>query len=192
MCEVILLRGGDRRTIQFNSVQSLDWLGLRGVHVECVNRDSLPAFSVRGHHEQVLHRQRYHRLFGVVHPAFLCRPRNTSPTLQYALKDGSGELSWRVTCPNHASFRLLTIVWIDFCWPTRKLILFCTQRDWQTDIIGAQRHRQVYTETLRDRDDNYDNEYKIWLTLIVSDVISSMIGKDTCILRFTNVLRFSR
>ena len=62
----------------------------------------------------------------------------------------------------------------------------------QTDIIGAQRHRRVYTETLRDRDDNYEKKYKIWLTLILSDLVSNIVGKDTRILRFTNILQFSR
>ena len=47
-------------------------------------------------------------LFDVVHPAFPLLT-TASPTLQDALKDGLGErLSWRVTCPNHASFRLST------------------------------------------------------------------------------------
>ena len=36
-------------------------------------------------------------------------------------------LSWRVTCPNHASFRLLTIARKGSCGPTRELILYRTQ-----------------------------------------------------------------
>ena len=36
-------------------------------------------------------------------------------------------LSWLVTCPNHISFRLLTVARRTSCEPPRKLILLCTQ-----------------------------------------------------------------
>ena len=36
-------------------------------------------------------------------------------------------LSWRVTCPNHASFRLMTVTSRGSCGPTKKLILLRTQ-----------------------------------------------------------------
>ena len=36
-------------------------------------------------------------------------------------------LSLRLTCPNHASFRLWTVAWRGSCGPTRKLILLPTQ-----------------------------------------------------------------
>ena len=36
-------------------------------------------------------------------------------------------LSWRVTCPNHASFRLLTVARRGFYGPTRTLISLRTQ-----------------------------------------------------------------
>ena len=36
-------------------------------------------------------------------------------------------LSWRVTCQNHVSFRLLAVAGGDFCEPSRKLILLHIQ-----------------------------------------------------------------
>ena len=64
----------------------------------------MPVFSPGGPCEQFWHEQG-RPLF--VHPAFLL-PTTASPTLQGVPKDGFGEaVVWRVTCPNHASFRLL-------------------------------------------------------------------------------------
>ena len=47
-------------------------------------------------------------LFDVIHPAFPL-PTTALPTLQGFLKDVLDRLSWHVTCPNHASFCLLTV-----------------------------------------------------------------------------------
>ena len=78
------------------------------------------------HCEQLWHGQRC-PLFDLVHPAFPL-PTTASPTLQHALKDVLKMLSWRVTCPNHASFPLLTVARRGSRVPTRQLILFRTSR----------------------------------------------------------------
>ena len=96
-------RGQTSNSIQFSSVP---WLvGFPKVHEKRFNRDSLPAFFLC---EDIMSRSCIGRdaigslVLSIQH--FLCRPRNTSPTLQFALKDGFGELSWRVTCPNMRVF----------------------------------------------------------------------------------------
>ena len=119
-----------------------DWVV---AHEERFSRDRLPVFSAGGPHEQSRHGLGC-PLFDVVHPAIPLR--TTAPqTPQGAPKDGFGEavvvcdmpepfkfptvdscrLSWRVTCPNHASFRLVTVSRRGSCGPTRKLILFRTK-----------------------------------------------------------------
>ena len=45
---------------------------------------------------------------------FLCRPRRR-PSYKVPLRTGLERLSWRVTCPNHASFRLLRVARRDSC-----------------------------------------------------------------------------
>ena len=40
---------------------------------------------------------------------FLCRPQHR-PSSKVPLRMALERLSWRVTCPNHASYRLLTVV----------------------------------------------------------------------------------
>ena len=65
-------------------------------------------------------------LFDVVHPTFACRPRRRPPS-KVPWRIVSRRLSWRVTCPNHASFRLLTVARRGSCGPKRKLILLRTQ-----------------------------------------------------------------
>ena len=57
---------------------------------------------------------------------FLCRPRRHPPS-KVPRRMLMERLSWRVTCPNHASFRLLTVARSGSCGPTRKLILLRTQ-----------------------------------------------------------------
>ena len=57
---------------------------------------------------------------------FLCRPRRYPPS-KVPWMMGFERLSWRVTRPNHASFRLLTVARRGSCGPTRKLILLHTQ-----------------------------------------------------------------
>ena len=95
---------GKRRTRERKRV--LDRLCRRGNMTE-FSRDPLPVFSARGHCEQFRHGQGC-PLFDVVYPAFPL-PTTALPTLQGALKDVLERLSWRVTSPNHASFRLLTV-----------------------------------------------------------------------------------
>ena len=65
----------------------------------------LPVFSAEGHREKFWHGQGC-PLFDVVHPAFSV-PTMAPLTLQGSLKE---RLSWRVTCPNHASLHPLTVV----------------------------------------------------------------------------------
>ena len=53
-------------------------------------------------------------------------------------------LSWRVTCPNHASFHLCTVARRGFCGPTRKLILLCTQ----SSVLCSKEMRGNFPQTL--------------------------------------------
>ena len=57
---------------------------------------------------------------------FLCRPRRRPPS-KVSWRMVLERLSGRVTCPNHASFLLLTGARTGSCGPTRELILFRTQ-----------------------------------------------------------------
>ena len=115
-----------QRQQPLNSVHSLDQLGHQGDMTDD-SADSLQVISAGSHCEQVWHGQGC-PLFDVVYPAFPL-PTTASPILQGALKNGwgGGGLSWRVTCPNHESFRLLTVARRGSYGPTRKLILLCTQ-----------------------------------------------------------------
>ena len=54
---------------------------------------------------------------------FLCRPRRRPPC-NVPRRMVLERLSWCVTCPNHASFRLLTVARRGSCGPINKLILF--------------------------------------------------------------------
>ena len=57
---------------------------------------------------------------------FLRRPQRRSVSKVHWRMD-SERLSWRVTCPTQASFRLMTVARSGSCGPTRKLILVRTQ-----------------------------------------------------------------
>ena len=57
---------------------------------------------------------------------YLCRPRRCPPSKMPRGMVLERTL-WRVTCPNHASFRLLTVARRGSCGPTRKLVLLRTQ-----------------------------------------------------------------
>ena len=84
-----------RSEYYFSSDQSLDRLGPPGgrggggKHEGQVSRNPPPIFSTGGRWEQFWHGQGC-PLFDVVHPAFPL-PTTASPTLQGAIKDGSGE-----------------------------------------------------------------------------------------------------
>ena len=56
------------------------------------------------------------------HQVFLLLTK-VSFTLQGALKNGFERLSWRATCPNHASFRLVTVARRGSYGSTRAMIL---------------------------------------------------------------------
>ena len=111
--------------VHLSSIQSLDKLGHWRGRKGRFSRDPLPAFSAGGPCEQVWHGKRC-PLFDVVHPAFPL-PTMVSPILQVPWRRVTERLSWHVTCPNHASFHLLTVARRGSCGPTRKLILLCTQ-----------------------------------------------------------------
>ena len=53
---------------------------------------------------------------------FLCRPRR-HPSSKMPWRMVLERLSWPVTCPNHASFRLLTVARRGSCGPTRNLMV---------------------------------------------------------------------
>ena len=96
-------------TVQFSSIQSLDWLG----------RQQRPSSSLfcrsRDFHSLMLPIQH-----------FPCRPRRRPPFCvpwRMVLE----RLSWCVTCPSHASFRLLTVARRSSCGTTRQLILLRAQ-----------------------------------------------------------------
>ena len=57
---------------------------------------------------------------------FLCRRRRRPPS-KVPRRMVSDRLSSIVTCPNHASFRLLTVARRSSRGPTRKLIFLCNQ-----------------------------------------------------------------
>ena len=84
----------------------------------------LPVFSAGDRCKQFCHAQGC-PLFDVV-PAFPL-PTTTSPTFQGDLKMALERLSWRVTCPNRASFRLLIVARRGSCGLTRKFILLRNQ-----------------------------------------------------------------
>ena len=106
--------------VQFSPLT--DWFvgGTWGV----INRDPLPVFSAGDHCEQFLHGQGCPR-FDVVHPTFHL-PTMVSPS-KVPWRMVLERLLWHVTCPNHASFRLLTVARRGLCGPTRKLILLRAQ-----------------------------------------------------------------
>ena len=90
------------------------------------SRDPLPVFSAGGRGEQFWHGQGC-PLFelDVIHPALRLRPQHhvlSKVPWRMVLE----KLLRRVTCRNHASFRLLAVARCS-CGPTRKSILFRTQ-----------------------------------------------------------------
>ena len=109
---------------QFSSVQSLDQLGRRGnmrddsaeIPFQSLLQDDLVSSSGMGRHVHSL-------ILSIQH--FLCQPQHHS-TSTVPWRMVLERLSWRVTCPNHACFCLLTVARRRSCGPTRKLILFCT------------------------------------------------------------------
>ena len=105
---------------KFSSVQSLDRLDRRRGHKGRFSRDPPPVFPAGGPCEQFWHGQGC-PLFGFVHQAFSL-PTTALSSLQGALRMVLEKLSWHVTCPNHASFRLLTVARRGSCGPTRKLL----------------------------------------------------------------------
>ena len=107
------------------SLQFLDRLGRRWDMTDDSAEIRFSAFSAGGRCEQFWHGQGC-PLFHVVHPALLL-PTTASPTLQGAVKNVLERLSWRVTCPNHANFRLLTVATGGSCGLARKLTMLRNQ-----------------------------------------------------------------
>ena len=111
------------RVIQFSSVPWL--IGLSGRHEGQLSRDPLPDISAGGWCKQFWH-GRGCPLFDVVYPAFpLPKPWHHPPS-KVPWRMVLERLSWRVLCPNHASFHFLTVARCS-CGPTRKLVSLCTQ-----------------------------------------------------------------
>ena len=88
-------------------------------------------------------------LFDVVQQAFPPLTK-ASPTLKGVLRNGFERLSWRVTRPNHASFRLLTVARRSPCGSTRKLILsrtqslvLCSKLEMRRSILGHTRQNST-------------------------------------------------
>ena len=111
----------------FSSVQYLPLNGWAvGGHERHFSKDPLPVFFffffAEGHCEQFWHGHGWPP-FDIVHPKFLL-PTTASPTLQGALKDGSGEA---VVACDMPGLRLLTVARRDSCGPTRKLIVLQTR-----------------------------------------------------------------
>ena len=53
-------------------------------------------------------------------------------------------LLWRVTCPNHASFRLVTVAGKDSCGPIKKLILIFTKSLPVLKVADAEKFPQAF------------------------------------------------
>ena len=110
-------------SVQFSSVP---WLvGSSGGHEEWFSRDPLLSFLL----EALVS---YSSMGGDVHSLilsiqhFLCWPQHR-PSSKVRWRMVLERLSWHVTCPNHASFFLLTVAKRGSCGPKRKLILPCAQ-----------------------------------------------------------------
>ena len=112
-------------SVQFSSVQSLYRMGRRGdmrdnsaeILFQIFLQEALVGSSGMG-------RDVHSLMLSIQH--FICwpqrRPFSRVPWMMVLQR-----LSWRVTCPNHASFRLLTATRRDSCGPTRTLILLRIQ-----------------------------------------------------------------
>ena len=120
------MKGGNNRvSVQFSSVQSLKGLGRRGdmtdssaeILLQSFLQEALLSSSGMG-------RDVHFFMLSIQH--FLCRPGRRPPT-KMRWRMVLEMLSWRVTCPKHASFRLLTVARRSSCGPTMKLILLRTQ-----------------------------------------------------------------
>ena len=99
----------DHHPHQCRSVQSLDRLSLPGdlkVYEQIWHGQECPAFSLQ---------------------TTVCTPTPTPNPNKVHWRMVLERLSWHVTCPNHASFCLLTVARRGSCRPTRKLILLRTQ-----------------------------------------------------------------
>ena len=97
---------------QFSSVS---WpSGSSGGHRGWFSRDPLPVFSVGGHWEQFWRGQGC-PLFNVSIQHFQCQPQYCTPS-QVPWRTVLERLLWCVTCPNHASFQLVTVAFKRFLW----------------------------------------------------------------------------
>ena len=96
-----------------------------GGHEGRFSRNPIPVFSAGDPYEQFWHGQGC-LLFDVVHQAFPLRSRSCPPAL-VPWRMVIERVSWCVTCPNHASFPVLTVARRASCGPTRELILLWIQ-----------------------------------------------------------------
>ena len=107
-------------SVQFSSVP---WpIGSSGGHKGrfIIQRSSPSPFCKRSLWAvSVVGRELYSLMLSIQH--FLCRQRRRPPS-KVPREMVLERFSWCVTCPNHASFRLLTVARRGSCGPTRKLI----------------------------------------------------------------------
>ena len=118
-------------SVQFTSVQSLDQLGRRGWrgwgggrHKGRFSRDPLPVYLQEALVSRSDMSREVHSLMSIQH--FLCQTRRR-PSSKMPRRVVLQSLSWRVTCPNLQSFRLLRAARWGSGGSARKLILLHTQ-----------------------------------------------------------------
>ena len=110
------------------SISSVPWpIGSSGGHEGRFSRDSLPVFFLQEAFVSSSGMGRYVHSLMLSIQHFLCRPRRR-PLSKVPRRMVLERMLWRETCPNHASFCLLTVTRRGSCRPTRKLILPCTQQ----------------------------------------------------------------
>ena len=114
------------RRSQFSSVQPLDRLSCRVGHGGRFSTDPLPVFSAKGPCEQFWHGQGVHSLtlsIQISSADHSVTPPPHPQTSKVPLRMVLERLSWRVTCPNHSSFHVVTVARRGSLGSTRRLIL---------------------------------------------------------------------
>ena len=116
-----LLKDGFVIVAMFSSIQSFDWLGLRGDMKDNSAETLFLSFLQEAlASNSGISRDVHSLMLPIQH--FFCWPQHR-PSSKMPWRMVLERLSWHVTCQNHASFRLLTVAGRGSCEPTRKLIL---------------------------------------------------------------------
>ena len=100
-----------------------DWVV--GEHEGRFSTDPLPVFFLQEAVASISRIGRDVRSLVLSIQHFLSRPRCQSPS-KVPRRMAFERLSWRITCPNHASCCLLTVARRGSCGPTTKLLLLRT------------------------------------------------------------------